>query len=139
MMVDPQQAWSEYYSRKKAERLDEAGALWRAMQAAGVTHETVLALDFVCFGPSEQDANALATQLAENYEVKVAPAAERGYFTVTGTTRPHGITLQRDQHAAWVEFMADVARSHGCVLSEWSLEAPHLKATFRSADVDGAS
>lgn len=138
-VADPQRIWSEYYSRKRAERVYEAGALWEAMKAAGVTHETVLALDFVCFGPCESDVRALGSQLSENYEVQITSAAEPGYFTVLGTTRPLGISLEKEQHTAWVEFMADVAQSYRCVFSEWTLEAPALGRTFRSAEVDDSA
>lgn len=138
-MPDPQQIWSEYYSRKKAERVYEANAMWEEMKAAGVTQETVLALDFVCFGPRESDVRALATQLSENYDAQVAAAAEPGYFTVLGTTRPRGVSLEREQLSAWVEFMSDVAHSYGCVFSEWTLEAPALNRAFRSAEVDASA
>lgn len=134
-MQDPQGTWSEYYDRKKSERLHEARALCLAMRSAGVRDDTVLALDFTCFGSSAPAVRALATQLAENYDVRVSPGKEPGYHLVTGTTRPHGITLSPEQHVAWVEFMSDIARSHACVFSEWSLEAPSLRKTFRSSEV----
>lgn len=134
-MENPQDTWSDYYARKKSERLREAQTLSLAMLAAGVRDDTVLALDFTCFGSSSPSVRALATQLSENYDVRITPGKEPGYQLVTGTTRPHGITLSAEQHVAWVEFMSDVARSHGCVFSEWSLEAPSLRKTFRSSEV----
>jgi hypothetical protein len=134
---DSQHIWSDYHARKKAERLREAERLWSTMHSAGVRADTVLALDFTCFGPSAANAQALAAQLGENYEVRVSPDKQAGYHLVTGTTRPHGMTLEAAQHTAWVEFMADVARSHGCVFSEWSLEAPALATTFRSSEAGG--
>ena len=133
-MADPRQTWSDYHDRKKAERLSEADALWQAMRAAGVDEAVVLALDFVCFGPARPDADGLARQLSENYHVRVDAAKEPGYYTVTGTTRPHGITLDAQRLKDWVAFMADVARSHACVFSEWTLEAPALRKAFRSAE-----
>ena len=134
-MADPQQIWSDYYARKRGERVSEAEALWNEMREAGVGDNTVLALDFICFGNSRADVEGLAAQLSQNYHVQVAPAKEAGYFTVAGTTRPDGVTLGREQHKAWVEFMSDVAHSYACVFSEWSLEAPELCKTFRSAEV----
>ncbi|HEX5091838.1 MAG TPA: hypothetical protein VFV84_04020 [Burkholderiales bacterium] len=136
---DPQKTWSDYYLRKKAQRVEEAGILWDRMTRAGVTDATVLALDFVHFGKVRADVEALAGQLAENYSMEVVPAGEQGYWLAKGTTRPQGITLTRDQHIGWVEFMADVANSYACVFSTWSFEAPTLGASFRSEDVESAS
>jgi len=39
---DPQNVWAEYYERKKAERLEQASALWNQMHASGVRDDTVL-------------------------------------------------------------------------------------------------
>ncbi len=135
-MADPDQAWAEYHARKRGERLAEAAALWAAMAADGVDGSTVLAVDFICFGGPGANVQGLRAQLAENYVVQLTPAKEPGYTTVSGTTRPHGITLEGQQHEAWVEFMFDVARSHGCMFSEWSFEVPALGKTFRSADFE---
>ena len=136
---DPQKTWSDYYLRKKSQRIEEAGILWERMTQAGVTDETVLALDFVHFGNVKADVEALAAQLAENYSMEVVPAKDPGYWLAKGSTRPQGLTLSRDQHLGWVEFMSDVAHSYACVFSTWSLEAPILGASFRSEEVEGAS
>lgn len=139
MTDDTQNTWSEYYERKREQRIAEASELWRLMQKAGVTEETVLALDFVLFGTSQSDVASLAEQLSENYEMQVLPGNEDGYWLSKGTTRPHGITLNQEQHLDWVEFMADVAHSYGCVLSTWSLEAPSLAVHFNSDAIESAS
>lgn len=136
---DPKNIWSDYYLRKKSQRTEEASVLWERMRRAGVTEGTVLALDFVHFGNVKADVEALATQLSENYGMEVVPGDEPGYWFARGTTRPHGLTLSQDQHLGWVEFMSDVAHSHGCMFSTWSLEAPSLGAQFRSEDVENAS
>ena len=133
---DPQSRWSEYYQQKKAERVAEASQLWEMMQHAGVNDTTVLALDFVLFGTSQSDAESLAKQLSENYEVQVAPGDEQGTWLVNGTTRPYGISFTQEQHMGWVEFMADVARSHACVFSTWSLEAPSLGERFDTENLE---
>jgi hypothetical protein len=133
---DPQNTWSDYYQRKKAQRVGEASQMWKMMQDAGVDDTTVLALDFVLFGTSQPDVQNLAKQLAENYEVQVTQSDEQGYWLVTGTTRPYGISLNQEQHLGWVEFMADVARSHACVFSAWSFEVPSLDARFDSQDFE---
>lgn len=129
---DPQKIWSDFYERKKSERSEEAVELWKRMQAAGVTENTVLALDFLHFGNSRADVEALAQQLSENYVMEVVPAKEPGYWSAKGTTRPHGITLNQQQHLDWVGFMSDVAQSYACVFSTWSLEAPSLGEHFKS-------
>ncbi|WPD22953.1 MAG: hypothetical protein SD837_00020 [Candidatus Electrothrix scaldis] len=135
---DPQQTWEDYYRRKRSERLAEAEILWDQMESAGVNEVTVLALDFVHFGRNENDARDLSVQLSEHYSVAVEPADQEGYFFVRGTTRPEGITLTKEQHTGWVEFMCDVAQSYACVFSTWSLEAPKLSKTFPSEDVESA-
>ena len=136
-LPDPQKTWDEYYERKKAERLREAGLLWQSLMHAGVTDETVLALDFVLFGTSRQDVQALADQLVENYTVEVVESADQHAWLSKGTTRPYGIMLTQEQHLAWVTFMAEVARSHACVFSAWSIEAPSLKVKVDSEHVEG--
>lgn len=136
---DPQKAWSDYYLRKKAQHTEEAGILWERMTHAGVTAETMLALDFVHFGSVMANVEALAAQLAENYSMEVVPAKEPGYWLAKGSTRPQGVTLSRDQHLGWVEFMSDVAHSYACVFSTWSFEVPTLGATFRNTNVESVS
>lgn len=129
---DPQQVWEGYYGRKKSQRLQEATELWRQMESAGVVSDTVLALDFVHFGQSQNDAEALANQLSENYEMEVVESEKDGYWLVKGTTRPYGIEMTEEQHLGWVEFMTDVANSYACVFSTWAIEAPALRANFHS-------
>lgn len=136
---DPQQVWNDYFERKKAERLGEASILWKLMQHGGVTDETVLALDFVLFGPTQSNVEDLAKQLSENYEMKVESLEEQGYWRAKGTTRPYGITLGEEQHLGWVEFMSDVAKSYACTFSTWSLEAPSLGVKFDSEDIESDS
>jgi len=133
---DPQKTWHEYHERKKAQRLREAAILDHSMRSAGVTDETSLALDLVHFGSSRLDIESLAKQLAENYTVEVVQDVGQGIWFAKGTTRPYGIKLSQTQHLAWVSFMADVARSHGCVFSTWSIEAPSMGSAFASEHVD---
>ncbi len=133
---DPQKIWAEYYQRIKIRRIEEAELLWSQMDDAGVSEETVLALDFLHFSNVREDAGSLANQLCENYNVEVVSASQEDYWNIKCTTRPEGICLSKEQHAAWVEFMADVAQSHACVFSTWSLEAPSLGRTFQSELLD---
>lgn len=134
---DPQKTWDEYYERKKAELLREAAALDASMRSAGVTEETTLALDFVHFGASRSNVEALAEQLSENYAMEVVQADDQDTWLARGTTRPYGINLSQEQHFDWVGFMAEVARSYSCVFSTWLLEAPSLGLSFNSEHVDG--
>lgn len=133
---DNKSVWDDYYARISARRGAEAEELWKEMLASGVSDDTVLALDFVHFARSSDNAQALARQLAENYAVEVVPAGEEGYFLIRGTTRPEGVCLTKEQHAGWVEFMTEVAKSHGCVFSSWTLEAPSLGRRFASESVE---
>ena len=129
---EPQKTWQEYYAEKRKQRLKEGISLWQSLISAGVTQEAILALDFLHFSSSEDGAIRLAEQLSENYEISLS---ERdGYWYIEGTTRPYGIKLTEQEHMDWVKFMSDVAQSHGCVFSTWSIEAPELDKTFDSAD-----
>jgi len=135
---DPQEIWEEYYQNKKSQRLEEAYKLCEQLHDAGVTEETVLALDFVHFSKSHENAQLLAEQLSENYTMDVV-AREDGVWYINGTSRPYGLTLSAEQHISWVEFMADVAQSHACVFSTWSLEVPSLNLKFGSEAIASAS
>ncbi|HEX6995741.1 MAG TPA: hypothetical protein VF339_16540 [Gammaproteobacteria bacterium] len=133
---DDKQVWEDYYARISARRAAEAEALWEKMSTSGVSEDTVLALDFVHFASSSDNARALARQLAESYSVEIVPADEEGYLLIKGTTRPEGVCLSKEQHAGWVEFMTEVAKSHACVFSGWTLEAPSLGKRFSSGSVE---
>jgi hypothetical protein len=128
--VDPQKTWADYYRRLGDRRLAEAESLWAEFRRAGGSPETVVAVDFTHFSPSKDNLQALASQISENYAVEVVPSSQDGYWELKGTTRPGGITLSKEQHSAWVEFMADVAQSYACVFSTWQLEAPSLGRVF---------
>jgi hypothetical protein len=135
MSESAQETWDRYYADIKARRLSEAATLWSKMTGDGVTDETVLAMDFVHFSQDCDGANALQKQLSENYESSVSEQDDS--WIITSTTRPHGIDLNSEQHTSWVEFMCDVARSHGCVFSTWSFESPQLKRTWSTEEIDG--
>ena len=139
MNEDPQKTWADYYERKKDQRLSEASLMWKELHKAGVSSETVLALDFLHFGNSKEGVESLARQLSENYEIKIVADDEPGYWFIQGTTRPNGITLDGEQHSNWVAFMADVAQSHSCVFSSWALEAPSLGVKFNSENIESGS
>ena len=133
---DSQSTWDEYHARKKEQRLREAAILDHSMRSAGVTDETPLGLDFIHFGSSRQDVEALAKQLTENYTVDIVEDADQCAWLAKGTTRPYAINLSGEQHIAWVGFMADVARSYACVFSTWSIAAPSLAKSFSSEHVE---
>lgn len=138
MDSEAQRTWSEYEQRKRAERLAEADQVWRALAAGGVDAETVLAIDFVHFGPSQAHVEGLAGQLAENCTV-TTESGPGGYWLLKGTTRPYGVTLSAEDHLAWVDFMCGIASDHGCVFSTWSLSAPSLSLTVSSEAFEGGS
>ena len=116
--------------------MEEAIKLWDQMRDSDVNDETVLAIDFMHFGTNQENKNNLAKQLSENYEMEVVPSDEEGYWYAKGTTRPYGITLNKEQHIGRVEFMADVAQSYACVFSTWSIEAPSLGVSFDSESIE---
>ena len=136
MPDESQHTWDDYYDRIKRRRIAAATLLWDEIEAAGADEQTIFALDFFHFGNNRNDVDDLVGQLSENYTLKISARSEQDYWDIKGTTRPNGICLTRDEHAAWVEFMVDVARSYACVFSEWTLEAPALGGTFQSKQLD---
>ncbi|MEM9534319.1 MAG: hypothetical protein AAGA40_01485 [Cyanobacteria bacterium P01_E01_bin.45] len=135
---DPQRTWDDYYLRKREQRLSEAVMLWQQLEDGGFAQDTIMALDFCCFGRDRPNAEHLADQLEENYQITVT-SQDNGYWLVAGTTRPYGVTMGQDEHADWVRFMCDVAQSYGCVFSSWSIEVPALNVKFDSADLESDS
>lgn len=129
-----QDVWRDYARRKREERLAEAGQVWQALVAAGGGAETVLAIDFVCFGSEHADVEGLRRHLAENCTVTTAPGPA-GYRLLQGTTRPYGVTFSETEHLDWVTFMCDVAQDHGCVFSTWTLSDPSSSLTVSSEAV----
>lgn len=136
MDSESQQTWLQYAQRKRAERLSEADQVWSALVAGGCGAETVLAIDFVHFGPSQTHVEGLRRELCKNCTV-ATESGPQGYWLLKGTTRPYGVTLSAAEHIAWVGYMCDVAQSHGCVLSTWSLSAPSLSLTVSSEAFEG--
>ena len=134
MQKDPQETWDEYYASIRDRRTCEAEKIWTQMARAGVSDETVLALDFLHFTSDSTNAEALACQLRENYEIKISPSSRQNYWNIEGTTRPDGISMTKQDHAGWVEFMCDVAQSHGCVFSTWNLEDPRRGQSWSNVD-----
>lgn len=133
-----EQVWRDYARRKLDERLAEAEVVWASLVAAGVTDETVLAVDFVAFGPTPAHAEALRDRVAEHYTITLDPGPD-GYMLVKGTTRPYGITLGEQLHRDWVRFMCEVSQEHGCTFSTWSLTAPSLGIGANSEDVEAGA
>lgn len=133
-----QEVWEKYYQQKKSQRLEEAHAMCKQLQDAGVTEETIVALDFVHFSKSHENAKLLSKQLSENYVIEII-ASEDGVWYINGTSRPYGLTLSPKEHIEWVEFMADVAQSYACVFSTWSLEVPSLNLNFKSESIESSS
>jgi hypothetical protein len=125
---DAQKLWDDYYTEIKVRRTTEANALWSEVESAGLAADD-FTMDFTHFSSVREDAEALASQLSENYSVELVPA-DKGYWFVKGTTRPDAAQLSKQQHLDWVEFMVDVARSYACVFSAWSLESSSLQRKF---------
>lgn len=122
MPVDPQDTWDQYYADIRARRADESKHIWRQMISSGVTGESILALDFVHFTSDSANADSIAEQLQENYQITIKPSGTSNYWLIEGTTRPQGFTLTEQQHTDWIDFMCAVAQSHGCVFSTWTFE-----------------
>ncbi len=133
-----QEIWEKYYQQKKSQRLEEAHTLCKQLQDARVTEETVLALDFVHFSKSHENAKLLSEQLSENYTIEIVAGKDSVWY-INGTSRPYGLTLSSKEHVEWVEFMADVAQSYACTFSTWSLEVPSLNLNFTSESIESAS
>ena len=89
MDAEARNTWAEYARRKRAERLSEAEDVWRALRAGGVDDETVLAVDFVHFGPSQSQVESLALQLSENYTVRCEAGRICTENVVRAARHPH--------------------------------------------------
>ncbi len=106
------------------------------MVSDGFTESSIAALDFVFFSDVREDAEQLKKQLSENYTVTVSPAKQKGYWIVSGTTRPYGNQINSEQWRGWVEFMVSVGFSHNCVFSTWSAYEPKSKKTWTSENIE---
>jgi hypothetical protein len=117
-----EQVWRDYAERKLNERLAESEHVWARLATAGANEETVLAVDFVAFGPTSAHAEALRDRLAGHYAITLEPGPD-GYVLVKGTTRPYGITLTEPLHRDWVRFMCEASPSLGVVANSEDVEA----------------
>ncbi|WP_425614713.1 hypothetical protein NA78x_004588 [Anatilimnocola sp. NA78] len=137
MPDDPQQVWTDYYARIRRRRIAEARILHSQMAADGVTGDTILSLDFLHFGPVEDDVRRLAKQLSENYATTVTARPDADYWNAEGTTRPDGVDrMSAEQWSDWVAFMCDVASSYGCVFSVWTLTDPMKQRSWTNESID---
>ena len=127
---------NEYQQGIMERRSSEARELWSEMESSGFTETTVVALDFVFFSSSKNEAQNLIEQLSENYTLELAPADDPDYVLVKGTTRPYGNEFTAEQWQAWVEFMVSVGFSHNAVFSTWSVYAPKTKTTWSSESIE---
>ncbi|MBB5213104.1 hypothetical protein [Microbulbifer hydrolyticus] len=135
-MEDPQKIWSEYYERILNRKIDESKMAWEQLHQDGVSGNTIFALDFEHFGNDKESIEKQSKQLSENYEVDISGPDEKGYFQLTGTTRPYGVEFEKSDFIAWVEFMCEVSQSYGCVFSTWKLESPKMGKSWSNADFE---
>ena len=136
---DPQATWDAYHTRIRARRVSEVKRVFDAMREDGVTNDLVLYLDFRHFSSEKPDAENLGKQLSENYDIHVTQDGQSTYWFVDGTSRPDGVSLTESQLVDWVAFMADVARSHGCVFSTWRLTDTANGRSWSNESVDDGS
>jgi hypothetical protein len=116
---EAQVVWDEYHERIKNRRIAQAHVINSELVNFGITAESDLILDFTFFTQKEDGANGLKTQLSENYEISITK--ENEYWHIQGTTRPYVVSFTNQQHLGWVEFMHDVALSHGAIFSTWTI------------------
>ena len=138
MSGDPQRIWDNYYQRIRRRRIREAQIVHAQMTEDGVTHSTVLALDFRHFGNEEERVQCLGAQLSENYVTEVRRSGnDDNYWLLDGTTRPEGVDeITEGRFVAWVAFMCDVAQSYSCVFSTWYLTDPLRSQTWSNEKID---
>lgn len=127
---------NEYQQRIMERRSSEARKLWSEMETSGFTETTAVALDFVFFSSSRNEARNLIEQLSENYALELVPAEDPDYVLVKGTTRPYGNEFTHGQWLAWVEFMVSVGFSHNSVFSTWAVYSPKTKTTWSSESIE---
>ena len=118
---EAQTIWRAYYQRIRDRRVSEAEQLITATRQDGINDHTEMFLDFRHFSSVETNIARLKDQLAENYEVSLSKDDSSDCWFLEGTTRPISMPIEREQIIEWVKFMADVAQSHACVFSTWTL------------------
>jgi hypothetical protein len=106
------------------------------MERYGVDEATVLAIDFVLFSPDATKAESLAEQLRENYSVTLGDDEGSDYTLIRGTTRPYGVRFSSQGFYRWIDFMCEVAKSHGCVFSSWSAESRELNRSWSNEKIE---
>ncbi|MBL4774132.1 MAG: hypothetical protein JKX98_11260 [Alcanivoracaceae bacterium] len=129
-----QKTWNEYHARIKSRRLVQVKVINEQLKKAGITSNTDLVLDFNFFTPKKSGAEGIKEQLSENYEISIKQDGE--YWHIDGTTRPYSITLNSEQHIAWVEFMHDVALSYGCIFSVWTVTDPKTNKKWSNEKIE---
>ncbi len=131
---EAQKTWDEYHERIKNRRIAEAKIINSNLEKHNVTGEIELILDFRFFTKGEMGAKNIRDQLSENYRITIAK--EDDYWFIDGTIRPYTVNLNTEQHLGWVEFMHDVALSHGCIFSTWSITDPKQNHVWSSKELD---
>ena len=131
---DVQKTWGDYHKKIKSRRLAEAKVINVELNENAITGETDLILDFGFFTQDETGAKGIRKQLSENYEMSISQ--DGGYWHIKGTSRPYAVNLTAEQHLRWVEFMHDVALSHGCIFSTWSITEPQGNHVWSNENIE---
>jgi len=133
---EAQKVWEEYHSRILSRRIYEAERIIQEIARHSDSEENDVILDFEFFSDLHGKPELLVKQLSENYEMSIGPKDEKGYTSITGTTRPYSIGLSAANIRDWVEFMHGVALSYGAIFSSWKLTLPTLEKTYKSETIE---
>ena len=130
---EAQKTWNEYHERIKNRRLAQAAIINKELKKNGITTEIDLMLDFTFFAKEENDAKNLQKQLSENYEISINKKED--YWFINATSRPYAVNFTTQQHMDWVEFMHDVALSHGSIFSVWTITNHETKQVWSNENI----
>jgi Regulator of ribonuclease activity B len=113
-----------------AKQVGMNSATWRALQAAGVTEQTQLKLDFFFDAPGESQANELAefirneTDYGVSVESSGGGAFKKKKWRVSGQTK--NTPLSEEILNDWVKWMVFSGFQHGdCEFDGWGAMAPY--------------
>ena len=133
---EAQKVWEEYHSRILSRRLFEAEKIIQEIAKISNSEENDVILDFEFFSDLNGKPELLVEQLSENYEMSLGAKDEKGYISISGTTRPYSYKFSAANIRDWVEFMHEVALSYGTIFSNWELTIPTLKKTYVSKTIE---
>ena len=141
-----QQMWNRYHNEIKKRLIAEAKILNTKLDNSGLTNQVKFVFDFTFFCTGgEKDAIDLQKELNENYQAQVVKKGDAWhknsssgsrYWYINATSRPNAVNLNAQQRISWVESMHEIAISHRCVFSAWTIRNNETNQVWSNENVD---